>query len=68
MAASLKHKVAVKKDLISLVAEVLEETTWEQERYIYCLRIVQYTCMHTESAAREFIDKSVHNNVMKNAK
>lgn len=58
--------MAVKKDLISFIADILDETTWEQERYINCLRIVEYTCMQADTAASRYIDKSVHNNIMKN--
>lgn len=38
-------QIAVKKDLIPLIAEILDESTWEQERYINLLRIVEYMCL-----------------------
>ena len=56
----------MKKELIGYIAEILDESTWEQDRYINCLRIVENISLHSDIAANLFIDKTVHNNIMKN--
>ena len=71
MAVSLKNckknvEKAIEKELIGMLADVLNESTWEQRRYIDSLRIVEYISLHSEKAASRFIEKQVHNNIMKN--
>jgi hypothetical protein len=71
MAVSVKDcrvnvRKAIEKDLLGYIADILNESTWEQERYIHSLRIVEHISMHSDEAANKFIDKFVHNNLMKN--
>lgn len=56
----------MKKELIPLIAEILDDSNWELERYINLLRIVEYICLQGDGAASKFIDQTVHNNIMKN--
>ena len=56
MSVSLKDckinaELATKKELIPIIAEILDESTWENNRYINLLRIVENICKHNVEAA-----------------
>ena len=57
---------AMTKDLLPYIAKILNESTWEQDRYINLLRTVEYISMQIPEAANEFMDKFVHINLLKN--
>jgi len=69
MAVSLKDcpenvEKAYERRLVPLIAEITNESNWEQERYIHCLRIIYYISIKNAKAADEFINKQILQNLM----
>ncbi len=58
----------MEKGLVSLVADILGDSTWERKRYLHCLKVVELLCLHSPLAANQFFDKSVHTYLMKNVR
>ena len=59
---------AIEKGLVGLVADIINESTWERVRYLHCLKIVEMLCLHSPIAANQLFDKSVHTYLMKNVR
>ena len=71
MSCSLKEPYknvdkAVEKELVPIIADIVNESTWEKKRYINCLKIVEVISMNHGEAAGRFIDRNVHGNIVKN--
>ena len=71
MSCSLKEpyknvEKAVEKELVPIIADIVNESNWEKKRYINCLRIVEIISLNNIDAANKFIDKNVHGNIVKN--
>lgn len=56
---------AKKKGLIPWLAEILMETSPEHDRYIHVLQTIEYLCLSDKEVAKEFVEKQVHENLMK---
>lgn len=59
---------ALEKDLGLVIADVLNESVWEQDRYLHCLKIVECLATQDKRAANQFIDKFIHQALLKNIK
>ena len=56
---------ALEKGLIPLIADIIDASNWEKERYLHCLKIVELLCLNVPQAANQFIEKSVHTILIK---
>ena len=58
--ASRKNaEIAREKELGPIVADILLETTWEQTRYLHCLKIAELLSLSSQEAANGFFEKSL---------